>query len=234
MRQSILFLTIGLFLFTSNSQASNISGEAEAGALLTNGNTSTRNLNVKGKIDFKQGNDWKHAASVEAVNTSSNGSTTAERYLANERSSYILNDVSDIFASIETEKDRFSGFDYRYTGAIGYNRKHNFTPNLTMDASIGPGFRQRRPDNGSIENDLIGQFNVDLKWKISDAAGFREGVLIEAGSNGTIIRSLSELKLNIVGNLATKLSFRATRNSDVPVGNKQTDTETAVTLVYSF
>ncbi|RMH15324.1 MAG: DUF481 domain-containing protein [Gammaproteobacteria bacterium] len=235
MQKSFLITIFSAIIMMSTHQvlAEPLTGEAEAGILLTNGNTSTQNVNLKGKLELQQ-TKWKHAAKAEAVNTSSNDTTTAERYLFNEKSGYLISEISDIYGSVEAEKDRFSGYDYRYTLVAGYNRKLIDHDNLTLDTGIGPGYRQRRLENNGIEKELIGQFDARLGWKISQTAIFSESLLFESGKSGSITRSLSELKLDVIGNLATKLSFRATHTSEVPVGTKKTDTETAVTLVYSF
>ena len=50
----------------------------------------------------------------------------------------------------------------------------------------------------------------------------------------TITRSTTSLKAQIVGQLAMKASFAVKYTDSVPADTKKTETETALTLVYSF
>ncbi|KAF0192935.1 MAG: hypothetical protein FD165_38 [Gammaproteobacteria bacterium] len=71
-------------------------------------------------------------------------------------------------------------------------------------------------------------------WKISDTTTFSEELTIDAGQDSTISKSVTGLKSQVAGNLATKLTLTIKNTSDVPPGVEKTDTETAVTLVYGF
>lgn len=69
---------------------------------------------------------------------------------------------------------------------------------------------------------------------MSANAVFMQSISTEIGSDSTISRSESALSSDIVGNLAMKLALNIKHQSEVPVGNEKTDTETSMTIVYKF
>ena len=77
-----------------------------------------------------------------------------------------------------------------------------------------------------------GAFNYS--WFISETSKFTQTFSTEIGSDNTKSRAVSALTAKISGNLSMKLSLKLDHNSDVADGVDNLDTETAVTLVYSF
>ena len=132
------------------------------------------------------------------------------------------------------EDDHFSGYDYQFSETIGYGFNAIKNDSLNLDLEAGVGARQSKLDLGdsSSEGTLKGAANFD--WKISESATFTQTLSVEAGEEITISRSVTALKLQIVGSLAAKLSYNVKHTSDVPPGFDKTDTESIVTLVYSF
>ncbi len=208
-------------------------GEAELGVVSTGGNTETTNVKARAGVVYEV-EKWRHTARIDALNTSDKVRTTAERYLASWKSDYKFDEFNYMFGLISYENDRFAGFDYRVSEAIGYGRRLINRPTLTLDTEIGPGARQTKLKTGESENELIGRLAGNLAWKISDTATFTENLSTEIGKNATITRSVTALTAQLVGTLAMKLSFTARHISDVPVDREKLDTETAVTLVYGF
>ena len=57
---------------------------------------------------------------------------------------------------------------------------------------------------------------------------------VEYGDTNTKTRSESALLAKINGSLQMKIAYNVTNNSDVADDEESTDTETSLTLVYSF
>jgi len=58
---------------------------------------------------------------------------------------------------------------------------------------------------------------------------------VDVGEDTTVTKSVTALTAQINGSLATKITYTIKNTSDVPTDDiEKTDTETAVTLVYSF
>ena len=88
--------------------------------------------------------------------------------------------------------------------------------------------------NDESVSGLIIRGAVNYKWNISETARFTQTFSTEIGDENTKSRAESALSAQIAGGLSMKLSLKFDHNTDVAVGVEKLDTETAVTLVYSF
>jgi len=225
-----------LFLLASNTtyvNASSWSGEAELGLVLTTGNTETQSINAKTKV-INERAAWRHTFAATVLNTADDVRTTSEKYFLSGQSDYKFSEFEYFFGIVTYEDDRFSGYDYQVSEVLGYGRRIIHEPSLTLDLEGGPGARQSKTTNGDSDNELIVRLAGNLEWKISDSADFSEQLSTEIGEDKTITKSITALKAQIVGSLAMKVSLTIKHTSEVPMGNKKTDSETALTLVYSF
>ncbi len=208
-------------------------GEGEFGYVATSGNTETENLKAKlGLVNERE--KWRHSATLEALNTSDNDTTTAERYAAIWQTDYKFAEHEYIFGRLNYETDKFSGYDYRVSEVVGYGRRVLHTDRMTLDLEAGPGARQSKLTTGASENEMILRLAGKYVWKLSDHAKFTQDLSFDIGEDATVTKSVTAVQANIIGNLAMKLSLTVENTSDVPVGVDETDTETAVTLVYGF
>ena len=208
--------------------------DVEFGLVTTRGNTDTENLNAKATV-VNEREFWRHTGRIDAVNNAVDGVRSAERYFAVVKSDRKLSEVSYVFASLNYDDDRFSGYDYRSSLALGYGRSVIKREGLELDLEIGAGARRSRLDNSPDAEDegvLSGAMRVN--WQFSEAAAFGEDLSVEAGEKATITRSVTSVKSTLAANIALKVSLTVKNTSDVPVPIKNTDTETATTIVYSF
>lgn len=208
--------------------------DAELGVLTTHGNTNTKNITAKLKV-VNNRDRWRHTFRTEALNSSDQGSTTAERYFVSGKSDYKLTTKSYAFGLLTYENDRFSGYDHRTTETLGYGRNLIQKEVLSLDLEGGLGARQSKlSGGGGTQYEGLIHLGGGLKWKISDSATFSEDLSSDIGRKGTVSQSVTALKSQIIGSLASKISFTAKYSSQVPPDVTKLDTETAVTLVYGF
>jgi len=208
-------------------------GNVELGVVTTTGNTETKTINAKAKTATER-KSWRHTVIIESLNSSNESKTTAERYAINGQSDYKLDDQNYFFAMVNYENDRFSGYDYRISEALGYGRRVIGSPSLSLDLELGPGTRQSKQDTGDTENEFTVRGAAKLAWKIGDNSTFSQDLSTDKGEDTTISKSVTALSAQVNGSLATKITYTIKNTSDVPAGIKKTDTETAVTLVYAF
>ena len=229
-----LFLTATSYAETkTDTDYGTWKGNVELGIVYTTGNTETETTNAKAKAATET-EKWRHTVKYESLKSSDQGTTTAERYALNGQSDYKLDKKNFFFAMINYEDDRFSGYKYRMTEAIGYGRRVVDEPNLTLDLEIGPGARQSKLETGETESEAMVRGAGKLNWKISKTSTLTEDLSVDAGENSTITKSVTALSAQINGSLATKITYTIKNTSNVPPGVEKTDTETAVTLVYNF
>ncbi len=238
-KQSVSILIA--LLITGVAQADPISGEAELGWVATNGNSETDNLTFKGKLK-KSYQEVTHHLTLEALNSSSTTdgavSRTAERYLFNYKVDYAVSEKGYAFASVNYEKDRFSGYGNQTSELLGYGHHFHKTETLRTSAEIALGARQSKLEvavNGSdSEKETVAKALANIEWNMSETTLFSEELSVEVGDENTISKSVTSLKVNMNSSLAMKLTYTIKHNSEVPLGSRQTDSESIVTLVYGF
>lgn len=233
----IIFLSVLVLpcsvIAAEDKPASKWGGEAELGYLKTTGNTETESLHFKGKI-VNERKKWKHTATLEVTDKSDRDIQTAKRWYVTGKSDYSLNDVSYLFISLTYEDDRFSGYDYQATGTFGYGHHVIKREDMKLDLEAGVGTRQSKLVTGESNSEGIVKGALDFDWKLSNSSTFLQFLSVEAGEDNTISRSVTALKMQIIGRLAAKLSYTVKHSTDVPPGVEKTDTESVITLVYDF
>lgn len=211
-------------------------GDLELGYVDTSGNTEE--TSIKSRADITRERDaWRFTIFYDSLNTKSSGDRTAEKYFYSNRLAYAYSEHNYSFAYASYDDDRFSGFDYQATAAVGYGRRIYNEPDLKWDAEVGPGYRYNKYDDTSTEDDseeLILRLFTKLEWDITDNSKFTQALSTETGDENTISKSITALKTEIIGSLSLKLSYTIKYTEEVPADRKHADTETAVTLAYSF
>jgi putative salt-induced outer membrane protein YdiY len=84
------------------------------------------------------------------------------------------------------------------------------------------------------ENGAMVRSAATLNWKLSDTANFKQTLSVEMGEDNTRTGAESSVSARINGKMQMKAAFLVMNDSDVPLGKKKTDTQTSLTLVYSF
>lgn len=214
-------------------EADGFGGEAELGLVTTSGNTHTRSINAKVMLRYMSG-PWRHEGRLEGLRTSEGDKVTAERYLASGKSDYRFTPTDYVFGTVRYEDDRFSGYDYQSSEAVGYGHRMVDGERLKLDLEIGAGGRHSRETGGRQRDEGILRGAAKLGWDISETARLSEDLLVESGASNTYTDSVSALRVKINSRFALKLSVTVKHNSDVPAGTEKTDTMSAVTLAYDF
>ena len=217
--------------------------DGEFGFIFTTGNTETTSasagINAKQELE-----SWSNEYLLTALykkDTLENAQgvdeerTSAQKFFASAQGNYKLENPNHrLFAFASYEDDRFSNFKYQSTVAAGWNQKLWDTNTSSFNYSVGPGYSFAESADGESLNGAIVRGALNYKWKISDTSRFTQTFSTEIGSDNTKSRAESALSAQIAGDLSMKLSLKFDHNTDVGVGVEKLDTETAITLVYSF
>jgi putative salt-induced outer membrane protein len=216
---------------------------AELGAITTSGNTA--GTSATGKINAQQElEQWSNQYIVSAFfkedeKTDDNGDTfsekSAQRYMFSAKTAYKLDDEFDrLFAFGSYTDDEFGAYTEYTTVAVGYGTRLYNDDDKSLDTEIGPGYFTGKRSSGETERGFIIRGAASFNWTISESATFGQTLSVEYGSDNTRTIAETSLQSNINGSLQMKAAFLLQNDSDVPVGKKSTDTQTSVTLVYSF
>jgi putative salt-induced outer membrane protein YdiY len=245
MKRCLLLTIIILFFlapFPAAAEEKPWSGEGEVGFLMTTGNSETESLNAGLRIGYEAGR-WRHTGrfqalySAEEIETETGDEemeTSAERYRASAKTDYKFTENNYAFLTGSYEDDRFSGYDYQATVAAGYGRRLLQTERLLMEVEAGPGYRYNRLQAGGKEESAILRAFALFTAKLTETSTFKQELSVETGSDQTVTESLTSLQAGIIGALSMKAAFTLEHTSTVPEGTEKTETETALTLVYSF
>ncbi len=207
--------------------------DLELGFVQTGGNTQTQTLNAKGKVVW-DGDVFRTTVEATALSSRDQKVTTSERYTAALQEDWKMSEVDYLFGRVGFSTDRFDGYKRRIRETAGYGRDLIKDETLHWKAEIGAGLRQTTLTTNVKENDTIGRASTALLWKINDAATFTQDLSTEGGKKGYVSNSVTALQQKLNGRLSTKLSFSVQHTSKVPVGTKKVNTETAITLVWSY
>ena len=214
------------------------SGQAELGFISTSGNTDTRSFNGKFNL-VHDVQPMKTGLRLEALTSEENGDSSKERYFAEIKADYTLDEYDYIASLLSYEDDRFSGFEYQSVLSIGYGYRIWNAKEGHFDAEIGPGYRRtvlevRNESGDKVEEEAIGRLALDFSANISENATFVEVITVETGGVNTVYRSIMGLQSTLVSTLAMKINYEVKYTDVVPEGNEKMETIVGATLVYGF
>ncbi len=213
------------------------SGDIEFGYADTSGNTEE--TTVSSSISLQRERDaWRYNIDADSLNSSSDGERTGENYFISNRLAYQYNEHDYSFLYGSYDDDRFSGFDYQATVAVGYGRRLLNNEMMKWDVEIGPGYRVNKVSDETMDSEdteevIIRAFSKYL-WKFSETASFSQSINVESGDDNTISTAETALKMAVIGEISVKLSYNIKYTEEVPEGNRHADKETIVSLSYAF
>jgi putative salt-induced outer membrane protein len=220
-------------------------GKGEAGLVLANGNTNTKNANAK--LDLATTRDaWKHAVGFAGVYAQADELTTGQRWEVFEQSDYNFSPRSFWFGAGRYEDDRFSGFEYQATLSTGLGRHFidNEHTKLTGTAGVGYKFFETRDtfdDTGTIllqqgesDSEAVFRGTVDYAHELTATTKLIDKFLVEAGADNTFVQNDIGIQVKITDVLALAAAYSVRHNTDPPLGFRKTDTLTTLNLVYEI
>ena len=238
---SVLSLCVATSAFAEEKKE--LAMDAEFGFIFTTGNTETTSASA-GLNASQELEEWSNEYTLKGLykkDTIENAlgedieQTSAQKLFASAQGNYKLENPNHrIFGFASYEDDRFSNFKYQATLAAGWNHKVWEDETSSFDYSVGPGysFAKDQLDNDVKGAIIRGAFNYH--WNVSDTARFSQTFSTEIGSDNTKSRAESAISAQIAGGLSMKFSIKFDHNTDVGTNVDKLDTETAVTLVYTF
>jgi putative salt-induced outer membrane protein YdiY len=216
---------------------------AELGAISTSGNTS--GTSVTGKIDARhEMSNWsnEYIASgffKEDEVTNQDGTRTrnrsAERWQLSAKAAFkLLEDGNRAFVLGSHVNDKFGAYTRYSTLAVGYGTQLLKRDDKSVDVEIGPGYFHGESASGEQESGVTVHGAAQLRWRVSPSAAFSQTVSVERGTSNVHTVAETALSTKINGTMQMKAAFSARSDSKVPEDKKNTDTQTSLTLVYSF
>ncbi len=232
---AFLLLTLASFSFAQKDEDErNYDSSIAVGYVGTSGNTDITTLNTQYLLTW-YGEDWTHNFEASALSSRENDATRAERYFIGNKSDYALMDEDRyLYVQASYTDDRFSGFDYQAIATTGYGQYFIRDNGLDLQGFIGLGYRQNDSMTTGSEGEAVFTLGEELDWAISENAELTQSVTFDIGEERTITTFEIALEANIIDRISMNVGFQYRNNSDVPVDIKNTDTQTSISLVYTF
>lgn len=234
MRYSVLPLLAVLACASAvAAEESPVSGEAHVAWLKSTG--SSEKETFKGRLESRYVHeDWSHELKLEGLNEldGSTGDRTSERYLVQEKSSWNYTERDYLFVKLQAEKDQQTSWDYQAFAALGYGHIFIRTDTMFLSTELGAGARHNKHElTGATVNDALGNAELEYEWKFRPGARFNEDASVEAGKEGTVIRTRTALTFDLTEVLNLSVVYE-TKRDDGPADLD--DTLTAVGIGYRF
>jgi putative salt-induced outer membrane protein len=208
-------------------------GSGQLGGFMSSGNSDATGLTA-GLGLTKEGVRWRHNFRAHADYQRSNGVTSRNQFLVALEPNYKFNDRLFAFGLAQFEKDKFAGFNSRYTLSGGLGYRVIKSENMTLDVKAGPAWRKTSLTGGGSESELNGLAALDYNWTITPALTFTENATAFIGSGNSVYTSLSALNVKLSSKLSAQAALQLRHETDPPLGFKNTDRLTRMSLVYGF
>lgn len=209
---------------------------AELGGTMTTGNTDTSTLKARFDINHTF-NDWKNEYYFDTLYSKDDDKKTASRWKIGAKGAFILDETSNIFILGEHEQDEFSTYDSVTSIAGGYSKNLFKSDKSTFDADVGPGVKFFDVKEGSSERTGILHLGLSYENNLSETSKFTQVLTSDVAfesDKSTLSRSETAITANIMGELAMKLGFIVRHDNNAAANKKSVDTETTITLLYTF
>lgn len=210
--------------------------QAELGGTMTTGNTETSTVKAKVAAEHDIAN-WKNKYLAELLYSDDKGTKTANKWKVGAKGNYVFNDISSLFVLGEYEVDDFSDYDSTTSAAFGYTRRLYQAKDTFLDADIGPGAKFFDLKDGGTETTATVHVGAQFETNLSEHSRFKQTLVSDIALDSeasTVSRSETSVSANVMDNLAMKFSYIVKHDNHPGEGKDNVDTETTVTLLYTF
>ncbi|MGB1262662.1 MAG: DUF481 domain-containing protein [Cognaticolwellia sp.] len=234
------------------AEKSPYTASAELGMLFKTGDTKSGD--IKAGFDFAhEEGAWKSTVQLDMLvkkseqedeNGEEHFETSDQKWTAVGQTNYTLdqNSPNYIYGNASYEDNRFSSFENQSSISAGWGRRWFETEKATLDADIGPGFkrdvlRQTDTQDEEINTAFIIQAQAVYKRQINEHVELKQQLVAKyapkSGENSTY-KAKTSITTKLIETLQLKFSFTLDYNTEVEDDKENVNTETAMTLVYSF
>lgn len=211
----------------------NWNGSADVGFTNIAGNSNSSSLLAATRMTRTDGR-YKHNLEARAKNTEESGLRTAEAYRVSGKEDVSFSARDYLYVGTAWDKDRVSGYDWQLSASIGYGRKLIDTERHRLSLEVGPGYRHDELPGGGSDETATAHAAAKYEWEVTDNTRFLQVLEGDRGEDNAVTRSLSELAIKLNSHLAFKASLEVKRNSEPPVGTKNSDRTTMLALAWTF
>ena len=224
----------------------------EFGALLKTGDTESRDLKAGFDLDYKEGR-WLSLLRTDLLVRKSEEEddegnesleTSDQKWSISSQTNYSLEEDGKnyIFANISYEDDRFSSFDSQSSISAGWGRQWYETETTSLFADIGPGYKRDKAkatdtEAAETQDAVIAQAQMLYTHKLNEHVEFKQYLVAKYAldsDENSVYKAETSITTKLIDTLQLKFSYQIDHNTEVDDGSENTNTQTSMTLVYSF
>jgi len=235
------------------NEISILTGSAELGFLYKTGNTHS--ADIKTGIDVRFEKDrWLSLLNIDLLikktditdkeTNELHFKTTDQKWTVASQTNYSLDSSEKhyIYGNVWYEENEFSSFINQSSISTGWGRHWYKTNKASLWGDIGPGFKSdkfRATDKAPTETitSWIIQAQALYIRKLGEHVELKQSLsakqAIKTGEN-SIYKAKTSITTKLISTLQLKFTFTVNYNTDIENNQENLDTQTAVTLVYSF
>jgi len=222
-------------------------GKGQLGIVDSQGNTDAKSANAAVDLSLLEA-AWKHALHLATLYGENAHVTAAERWETQWQSDYQVTPQLFSFGALRYEHDLFSGFEYQGSATLGAGYKLIDSSNVKLAVQAGAGYRTSRPEEliknpagavigrifEPVQDDAIATAGLDYSQTLTKTTTLTDKLLVEAGSNDTLITNTLALTVKMSDRLALSLNYNVQDNTSPPAGLKKVDSIETINLVFGF
>jgi len=242
-----LLLAIGILswpVLSSAQIAAKSTARAEAGAIVSRGNSDNESFNAKFDVS-REWETWKQSFGASAVYAADTTGATGQRWDVRSQTDYKFHPKGFSFGSARYEEDRFSGFEYQSSFGMGLGWRFYDDPRTKLIAQVGLGYRQLQTRTslahdevtvipGEQQDALVQQAKLEFERRLNESTRLLNEMLVETGVDNTSIRNDLRLQVKILDSLALAVGYSVRYNTHPPEEFATTDTLSTLNLVYEM
>lgn len=224
-----------------------LTASAELGFLYQTGDT--KSADIKAGLTLNHEKDkWRSvvafnilAKKLETQDDSGNKTfeSTANKWDISAQTNYTIGEEGKnyLYGNLAHEQDKFSGYESQSSFSGGWGRHWFESKTSSFFADIGPGVKRDVALDGETNTNLIIQAQALYKHKFNDNVAFKQSFIArqatESGDNSAY-KSETSVTAKLIDSLQLKFALRIDYDTEVAPGSENTNTETSMTLIYSF
>lgn len=214
-------------------------GSGEAGYNHKTGNVTSDSLLARLNLNLTQEQtDYKSLLEVE--NKTEDKQQISERYVLDLQADRYFSTEKDYYGFLNArgEQDKVAGTEHDLALATGIGKVLYRSKMSRFSGEIGLGYQEVEYTEPTSDNpnfdQATGRLKLDFTHKFNDSLRFVQDVLYVAGNELSKVESNSSLRASINSKFSVSTSYKHRYNSSPAEGAKKTDTETNLTLIYTF
>lgn len=209
------------------------SGKGEIGGSISTGNTDDMGGVISLALE-KQTPVWGHDLNVTIDAKEEDGKTTKDRYFGAYSLQRKLTPKLYVVGVLWGERDRFAGFNYRFSESLGVGYRVFDSPKLKLRLEGGPSVRQAEYLMTGKETTVAARAAGYLSWQFMPRVEFSQSLVTYLEKHNSTVLASTALTTKLQKQVSARASYEVRHEQDPPDDREQTDTTTRLTVVFNF